>query len=312
MTVNLKNVDLNLLVIFEAIYATGNISRAAERLGMSQPAVSNALGRLREIIDDPLFVRASRGVEPTVKTREMIHPVREALGLIGRHLGAATSIDLANYKRLFRVVMIDPLEAVIMPKLISILLAQAPGINIECIQAHAKVHDEIRAGTIDIACFPFPVDTTDIVVKPICHADLVVVSRRDHPDIKKPLDRATFEKLPHIALVRELRGLTTVDKSLAASATPRRVVYMASKLWSIAPIVERTDLIGILPRFFVDEVGKNFALDVHEPPTPIPEQDVYLAWHINSEHDPGHLWLRETIMMAMQTGLEVAPGGQAN
>src|SRR5450631_1635352 len=103
MNKNLKNVDLNLLVIFEAIYATSNISRAADRLGMSQPAVSNALARLRDLIGDPLFVRATQGVEPTIKAREMIRPVRDALGVIGRQLGSGTDINLATYKRLFRI-----------------------------------------------------------------------------------------------------------------------------------------------------------------------------------------------------------------
>ena len=123
MTVNLKNVDLNLLVIFEAVYSTGNISRAADRLSMSQPAVSNALARLRELIDDPLFVRAARGVEPTSKTREMINPVREALGLIGRHLDKGVEIDLSTYKRIFRVIIVDALEPIIMPPLVRTTLS---------------------------------------------------------------------------------------------------------------------------------------------------------------------------------------------
>ena len=166
MAVNLKNVDLNLLVIFEAVYATGNISRAAERLGMSQPAVSNALARLRDLVGDPLFVRGPRGVAPTAKTRQLINPVRESLGLIGRHLGTASHIDLATYKRLFRIVMVDPIEAIVMPTVLRTVTEQAPGISIECIQGHANIYDEIRSGTIDLACFPFPVDTTDIVDKP--------------------------------------------------------------------------------------------------------------------------------------------------
>jgi Bacterial regulatory helix-turn-helix protein, lysR family len=94
MSANLKNMDLNLLVIFEAIYSNNNISRASERLGMSQPAVSNALARLRLAFDDPLFIRSPKGVEPTTKASELIHPVREALGLIGRHLPSGANFDL--------------------------------------------------------------------------------------------------------------------------------------------------------------------------------------------------------------------------
>src|SRR4051812_6786509 len=254
MAINLKNVDLNLLVIFEAIYATGNISRASERLGMSQPAVSNALARLRELIGDQLFVRTPRGVDPSIKSRELIVPVREALGLIGRHLETGPEVDLSTYKRLFRIIIIDALEAIVMPTIVNTLLAQAPGINIECIQPDGNFHEGIRNGTIDLACFSFPIDTTDTIVQALCPADFVVISRKNHPGIKPPLDLETFGKLPHIALGRELRGLTSVDRDLVASGVPRRVAYMAAKIWSFAPMVERTDMIGILPRRFVNEI----------------------------------------------------------
>jgi len=302
MTVNLKNVDLNLLVIFEAIYSTGNISRASERLGMSQPAVSNALARLRELIGDQLFVRTPRGVDPSIKARELIAPVREALGLIGRHLDAGPDFDLSTYSRLFRIIVVDTLEPIIMPAVVRTLLAEAPGVNIECIQGDGQFYEGIRTGTIDLACFSFPVDTTDMIVQTLCPADLVVVSRRDHPGIERPLDLETFQRLPHIALGRELRGLTNIDRNLIARGMPhRRVGYMAAKGWSIPPMVERTDLLGILPRRFVQEIAGNFALDIHELPVELPEQFMYMMWHANRELDPGHKWLRQSIMQAVRT-----------
>jgi DNA-binding transcriptional LysR family regulator len=301
MSKSLKNVDLNLLVIFEAIYATSNISRAADRLGMSQPAVSNALARLRELIDDALFVRAPGGVEPTNRARDMIRPVREALGVIGQQLDGGAAIDLANYKRVFRVILVDTLEPIIMPPVVRTLMSEAPNVRIECIQGDAKFYEGIAAGTIDLACFAFPVDTTDMVVKPICPVDLVVVSRRDHPVITKPLDLETFQGLTQIALGRDLRGLTNIDKGLMARGLPRRVGYMAAKIWSIPPMVERTDLVGILPRRFVEAIAGNFALDIHEMPTEMPEQFFYMMWHANSDLDLGHKWLRESMMQAAQS-----------
>src|SRR3954465_8133668 len=114
MTFNLRDLDLKLLVVFEAIYAAGNISRAADKLAMSQPAVSNLLARLRELIGDPLFARGRRGVEPTLKAQGMIEPVREALGLIGRQFGAGGEIDLASYRRTFRLSVMDPIEPLLL------------------------------------------------------------------------------------------------------------------------------------------------------------------------------------------------------
>lgn len=301
MAINLRKIDLNLLVIFEALYATRNTGRAAERLGMSQPAVSNALGRLREIIGDPLFVRSVGGVSPTNKAREIIQPVREALAVIGRQLATGDTIELSTYRRLFRIIIIDALEPIVMPSIVRTILAQAPGIEIENVQATARFADEIREGRIDLACFAFPIDTTDIIVKPLVPVDLVVISRSDHPAIRKPLDVETFGNLPQIALGRELRGLAEVDKKMTAASLPRRTPYMASKIWSIPPIVERTDLVGLVPRRFAREVAANFDIDIHELPVPLPEQYMYMLWHVNAEHDPGHKWLRDSITRALQT-----------
>ena len=298
MSVNLKNIDLNLLVIFEAVYTCHNISRAAEQLGMSQSAVSNALARLRSLADDQLFVRNPRGVEATSKAREMIRPVREALGLIGRQFGDDRDFDLTTYRRQFRIIMVDSHELTIMPAIVETLAAQAPGVSIECIQGTSKFAEEIRAGGIDLAYFPFPINMTDIVVKSMGAIDVVVVSRRNHPAINKPLDLETFKRLPHIALGLELRGITDVEKGLVAESVSRRIVYMAAKVWSIPPMIERTSMVGILPRKYVEEISQNFDLDIHEVPVKLPEQHMYLMWHVNSEHDAGHRWLRESMMQA--------------
>lgn len=303
MSQSLRKVDLNLLVVFEALYATENASRAAERLGMTQPAVSNALARLRGMFDDQLFVRVPRGVQATARARELIVPVREALGLIGRHLEYGQEIDLNTYKRLFRIVIIDPLEAIILPRVISTVIAQAPGVDIESVQAAPNFFEGVRNGSIDFACFAFPADTTDMVVETICPADLVVVSRRDHPGIKKPLDFETLQALPQIALDRELRGMNNVDKNLVAQGISRRVRYMPAKIWSMPPLIERTDLVGLLPRRFVQEISGNYELDVHELPFEMPEQYMYMVWHASNDLDPGHIWLRELVMQAVRTNL---------
>jgi DNA-binding transcriptional LysR family regulator len=299
MSLNLRRIDLNLLVIFEALYATGSTNRAADRLGMSQPAVSNALGRLRDLIGDPLFVRDARGLKPTLRSHELVGPVREALAAISRQLGAGDAIDLASYKRLFRLIIADPLEPIMMPPIVKTIVSNAPDVEIECVQATARFAEEIREGSVDIACLSFPVDTSDIVIKPLAPVDFVIVSRRNHPAFTKPLDVEAFSRLPQIAVGRELRGLTGVDKRLIARGTPRRTPYMAAKAWSMPPMVQRTDLIAFLPRIFAEEVAENFELDIHESPIPMPEQHFYIMWHVNNEHDPGHKWLRD----AMQDSL---------
>ncbi len=295
---NLKKLDLNLLVVFEAVYSAANISHAAKQLGMSQPAVSNALARLRQLMDDPLFTPARRGVEPTVKARRMIGPVRQALGLIKTQLGTGADIDLATYQRVFRVIIVDPIEPIIMPPVLRFITEHAPGITIECARSTPHFVEEIRSGAIDLACFAYPVNAPDIVAKPIRPVDLVAVTRRNHPRIGDRLDLETYTSLGHVVVAPELRALTHFEQDMAANDVVRRVVYVAGKFWSVAPIVERTDLVGVLPRWSAQEMARNFAITIHELPVKLAQQHAYMNWHVKNENDPGHRWLREMLINA--------------
>jgi len=301
MRINLKNVDLNLLVVFEAIYSAGNISHAAERLGSSQPAVSNSLTRLRELVGDPLFVRGKRGVDPTVKAKQMIEPVREALGLIGLQLSVGPELDLSNYERIFRVMMMDLLEPILMPQVISEILEKAPGIAIECLPPNPNSADQLRNGTIDLACFTYPPNPTEIITVPLDEAAVTVIARKNHPGIRGKFTAETFMSLGHIALTRELRAMGNVDKDLTAHGLSRKVVYMVNRVWSMPAMVERSDLIAILPSRFAHEVSKNFDIELYPVPFKPSEQYNYLMWHTRHEHDLGHKWLRDAMLAAFAT-----------
>jgi DNA-binding transcriptional LysR family regulator len=294
-TVNLRDLDLKLLVVFEAIYSTGNISRAADKLAMSQPAVSNQLARLRELIGDPLFARGRRGVEPTVKAQAMIGPVREALGLIGRQFGDAADIDLATYRRTFRISMFELLEPILMPPIISVIAERAPGISIEGSSPRVEFAQDILNGTLDLVCYAYPITSPDITVVPLAATDVVVIARRSHPGIGKTLDLETLGRLGYVGLAADLRQMTMVDRDLLVHGIKRRVVYGVPRLWSIPAQVAATDLVAMMPRQFAAYLAPKFDLDVHEMPVKIPGQHMYMAWHIKMDGDPGHKWLREAI-----------------
>jgi DNA-binding transcriptional LysR family regulator len=296
----LGNVDLNLLVVFEAIYSGGSISRAGKQLGMSQPAVSNALARLRELMDDALFVRTRRGVDPTVRARRLIGPVREALSLIQGQLERERPFDLASCKRLFRILMFDPIEPIMVPPVLRQITRGGPGVAIECVPATADFADGLRGGTIDLACYAYPVNAPDIVVVPIVSTDAVVIARRGHPGIGKALDIATYGALGHVTLVPELRAVANIDQDIARYGVTRRVVYMVNKTWSIAPIVARTDLLGTLPRWFAQAIARNIDVAIYDMPVKVPQHVVYMLWHQKSTGDPGHQWLRQTMLAAMR------------
>jgi DNA-binding transcriptional LysR family regulator len=311
-TINLRNVDLNLLIVFDAVYATGNISHAANQLALSQPAVSNALTRLREHFDDPLFVRAGRGVKPTLRSQQMIEPVREALRLIRQQFDGDRTLDLASYKRTFRMVIVDPLEAILMPPLLREITARAPQVTIESRPPwNTKVADDIIAGTLDLACYTFPVSAPGLVFQTICACDHIVVARRGHPKIGKTLDLETFMALDQIALIPELRGHTNIDRDITTRGGTRRIAYMVNKVWSMPAMVGSTDLVTVLPRSYAELMAPMFNLDIHESPIPIAAQDYHMIWHEKNTDDPGHRWLRDTLMKGVAAGPAVAKSAPA-
>jgi DNA-binding transcriptional LysR family regulator len=295
----IRTLDLNLLVVFEAVYSAGNISHAARQLALTQPAVSNSIARLREHFGDPLFVRDVRGVKPTIRSQQMIGPVRDALKLISDQLDDGGEIDLATYKRLFRVVIADPLEPSIMPSLVREIDAHAPGIVVESRPAsQTQIVTELNSGTLDLACFTYAASAPGLVVEPLCPIDVVAVVRRGHPGIGAELDVQTFARLGHVTFINELKSATNIDRDIVEGGVRRRVPYMTGSLWSIAAMAGRTDLIGILPRTFAEELADGFNLALYETPMPISSQSLYMIWHERNEREIGHRWLRQKLANA--------------
>ena len=305
---NLRDLDLKLLVVFEAIYSTGNISRAAEKLAMSQPAVSNQLARLRELLDDPLFARGRRGVEPTVKAQTMIGPVREALGLIGRQFGDTAELDLATYRRTFRISLLEPLEPLLMPPILNQIAERAPGVSIEGISPRAEFAQDILSGTLDLVCYAYPVTSPDIAVVPLASVDFVVITRRNHPRIGTTLGVEALSQLGFVGLATDVRQLTMIDRDLLTHGIKRRFVYGVPRVWSIPPLVADSDLISFMGRPFAAYLATKFDLDIYEMPVSVPAQIIYMAWHIKMDDDPGHKWLREAMMAAAKERLGAPPG----
>ncbi len=296
---SIRNVDLNLLVVFDAVYATGNISHAARQLSLTQPAVSNAIGRLREHFNDQLFVRVGRGVKPTIRSQQMIAPVRDALRLIRTQFDGDRSIDLSTYKRQFRIVVADPLEPFLIPPLLRKLDEHAPHISIETRPpAHTRVIEDLMAGTLDLACYTFLTSVAGLEILPLMPCEHKIVARRNHPRIGKVLDKETFMGLGHVALIPELRMHANIDRDITTRAGSRRIVYMVNKVWSVPAIVGGSDLVSILPRRFAEYVAPRFDLEIHEPPTSISEQEFHLMWHEKNNDDPGHKWMRESLLLA--------------
>lgn len=299
---NLSNFDLNLLVIFEAIYDARNLTRAGELVGLSQPAMSGALARLRAALGDELFVRTREGMVPTAAARTMIGPVRQALKLVDACVHPSSSFEAARAERTFRISMGDHSEARILAPLLQHLDREAPGVSIESYRVPRRdVPREFATGNLD-----FLVDVPLLSDPNVRHAPLFAdryacVVRREHPRIGPALDLEAFLELGHILISSRPRGSGHVDIALERLGHRRRIVLRAQHYLMAPAIVARTDLALTVPRGFAASLEGDYAVRVLELPFSVPEVESHLYWHASAEQDAGHRWLRELIVSLPDT-----------
>lgn len=299
----LKNLDLNLLIVFEAIYTSGNVSHAAKKLGVTQPTISNALSRLRDALDDPLFARAGQGVAPTPKAVQMIGPIREALQMIEGGVATGEGFDPKTSKRHFRMVMLDPVEAIIMPPIIQ-QIQDYSGVTIEALGlAGVATVEGLNDGSLDLVLANFLSDIEDTQCTPLARPHLVIVARKGHPQIDGEFTLRHYQELSHIALVRKMRAMSRLEEALQKLKIKRHVAYSVTKFWSFPNILAHTDLVATLPRVFAQQIAKYYPLEIYPLPFEYPEEQIYMTWKNNRTNDPGHQWLREQIITAFKLAL---------
>lgn len=297
---DLRNFDLNLLIVFEAVYTAGNISHAAKQLNQSQPTLSNSLARLRDVLNDPLFVRRGRGVEPTAKAVSMIGPVREALQMIRSGVSEGMEFDPEQDKRHFRLVMLDQLEPVLMPHVVR-NIQDHPNVTLEMLHiAYEPVIDGLNDGSLDLVLAPHLPDAKEIEQEVVGHVNLVMVARKDHPEINGEVTLEQFQRLGQIALIPKLRAMTRMDEYLRQKGITRHITYTSSKFWAFPHMIATTDLIAQLPGDFAREAAKYYPLQICTVPFDVPNQQVYMIWKTNRSNDPSHRWLRNEIRASYQ------------
>jgi DNA-binding transcriptional LysR family regulator len=295
----LKNLDLNLLVVFEAVYSAGNISQAARRLGMSQPTISNALRRLRDSLADPLFVRAGRGVHPTPRAVQMIGPVREALQMIEGGLAPGEHFDPATSTRHFRLVVLDAMEPIIMPHVIR-QIQDYRRVTIENLAiVNTPMSDGLNDGSLDLVISGFLVESRDTQCEALAPVHLSMVARSDHPAIEGEFTLDHFQTLGHIALVPRMRALSRLEEALRRLDIQRHVAYSVTKFWSFPHILMTTDLVAALPTAFARVISRNYPLALYDLPFAYPDERIYMTWKTSRTNDPGHRWLRGEIAVAL-------------
>lgn len=308
---NFRTLDLNLLRVFDEIMAERNLTRAARNLAMSQPAVSNALRRLRDALGDELVVRSGHGVEPTPAALAWWPSVRDALSQL-RQTFASASFDPRESRTSFTMAMADATAALLIPTMIDIVQREAPGVSLRVLPLTTRDPRKLLdSQDIDLAAGYFPatiaaVDSaesheqpgTQFAYQQLYSSDYLCVMRRDHPLAQGELSVDAYCEASHLLVSFSGRPFGFVDEALAALGRRRRVVLTVNQFFTAGIVVANSDLLTVLPGHFVASTGMASAVTVRAVPFALPRVNVAALWRRAREDRPGHAWLRETIVRA--------------
>lgn len=291
---NLRAIDLNLLPVFEAIYVERSLTRASEALHITQPAVSNALARLRAALGDPLFVRAQRGMAPTPAAEALIGPVRDALARLRSGLDQRARFDPATSDRVFNISMGEIVAGAFAPALARVIAERAPGIRFHIHQIEReRIAHELAAGNLDCAIDIGTLGRADLDSAPLPDDDRYVLAlRRDHPAARGKLTLARFVKLDHIMVSSRRRGRTVLDIALADVGERVRPVMRLAQFSAAAAVVAQSDFVLAAPA----SVVARHDLAIRDLPFPMPRVGSTLYWPRNGRHDPANVWVRDLLM----------------
>ncbi len=293
---NLRNLDLNLLKIFEAVWAERNLTRAAARLGMTQPAVSNALARLRSAIDDPLFVKTVQGMAPTPRARTLAEPIHQALGLLQAGLEATRDFDFGSATRSFTIAMEDYGEAVLLPRLMGWISQIAPGIRLEVLfEIGPGLWDKVSDGSVDMVLTYFRNPGPNFESLTLLSDTLVSLVRHDHPLVGDQLSLDAYLQLKHVVLMTRTSAPPVIDRVLARHGVTRQIIMRLPHFLPMPLIIHKTDFICTLPKRMAQVYADDFRLKLLRLPFETPPIPVYLVWHKSLTSESGHVWLRNAL-----------------
>jgi DNA-binding transcriptional LysR family regulator len=298
---HLSKVDLNLFVVFDTIYAEGGITRASQRLYLSQPAISHALGRLRGMFDDPLFTRHGHVMIPTPLARQIVEPIRQSLQRLEVTLSKVDRFDPGGTTKRFTVGMRDVLESAVLPRLMRDIAKIAPRIDVSIVRVERReLESELSAGTLDAAIdvlLPLP---EEIRRQRLGVEWLTVLARRRHPKVRSGLDLDTYLAQEHIAVSSRRRGLTAEDFELGRHNLRRRVRLRCQHYFAACRVVSETDLILTMPERYARIINAQFRNQLLPFPLKVPIFDTCLYWHANADDDPANAWLRQLLVRSLQ------------
>lgn len=295
--------DLNLLRVFDAVMTEQNLTRAAGRLAMTQPAVSNAVKRLREALGDELLIRTAHGVKPTTRAESLWPAVRRALSELEEAV-APRSFELAKAHATFRMAMADATAALLLPRLVRLIESDAPGIDIRMVPLTTREpRPMLLRGDIDLAIGFFPgvvaqlqgATDTPIRHERLYRGEYVCVMRKDHPLANKELSLDAYCNANHLLVSFSGRARGLVDDALLSVKRERRILLTVNQFFTAGKVVAASDLLMVLPRHLIEATGMTEALVAKDLPFAMPDVHIDMLWHERDARSPGHRWLREQL-----------------
>jgi len=287
--------DLNLLIVFDAVMQERSVTRAGGRIGLSQPAMSHALNRLRYMLKDELFVRTPEGMVPTPRAEMLASPLRNALNEMQLALEPVT-FDPASSDRRFVLAVNNYAAVVLTPPLVAAVSAAAPSIRLDLRPSGTlDIVERLDHGDLDLSLGGRGSPGERFSVTPLLEDPFVLVMRRGHPASRGTLSATEFAALPHLEISSSLEDTSFVDRWLGEQGLARRIALRAPYL-SAAAILVQSDLVATLSRRIAQELARSHPLQVREPPYDSPRVATIMLWHRRLDSHPAHRWLREVIL----------------
>ncbi len=284
-------VEAALLVLFDEIYQSQSVTRAAAKLDLSQPTVSVWLGKLRRALGDPLFVRTSGGMKPTPRADTLIGPAREALALLRRISGQESAFDAATARRVFRICMTDASHITLLPRLLAHLRDVAPGVGLAVTPIDAATAQRLESGDADLALGYVVGLESGFHEQALYSQDFVCLASARHPRVVDAFTLRDFRAEAHVAVLSST-SYPMLNDAMKRQRIERRVHLELPGFLGLAAIVSSTDLIATVPRTIGETLARTGAIRVFACPVKLPTFSVKQYWHARYHHEPGHRWLR--------------------
>ncbi len=305
MNNTLRRLDLNLLVTLDALLSEQNVTRAARLLNLAQPTVSLQLGRLREVLGDPLLLPGPRGMSPTERARELRGPLREALVALENALSPVAAFDPAVSNQTWRIAASDYATTALVWPSLALLRRLAPNTRLALLNKHpANLTNDLENGQLDLALHTRDEASPKLRQRSLVHDRYVLAGRRGHPALVTRLSLKAFCGLEHAVMSPNGAGFVgSTDHALAAKGLERRVVLSVSNFNSLVSALAHSDLVAVVPERLVQNEP---ALHVQAPPLAIPGFEMLMLWPERLHRDPAHRWLRELIASTLGTAANPA------